>query len=339
MTTYSSLEQRIAAGYLEQFPAFVPAGDAPVSAGEQRAFYELMKSLYQLLRDEPALFAPALHGDDAFPTRYKTGYGKPELQANVSKGRRAINSLLACMYQMGRSEAVRLSRRQRHILSALGVGDAAGLPPAWRWMAARPGADPVAFAYCRFDPSHVYSAEVYGRLLGAGAFRQLEVWMLSQGYRAYDLYHTDYVDFQLTLTYANPAWDAARPNQGFEYKIRHTGIAAQYDICVRNPVSVGLCIPGGLKFFLERFSAMDQGLQDFVLGRTKACDGCRYCVQTDKTGRRPLAAVPVSHRGASHKLCPYFPGYTFSWDRLDPERVSPMIDFMAFMDRFAGKKA
>ncbi len=148
MTSYMNLEQRIAAGYLDQFPAFVPMENAIVSVGEQRAFYELMKSLYQLLRDEPDLFAPVLHEDDAFPSRYKGEYGKPDLQANVLKGRRAINSLLECMYQMGRGAEVKLNRRQRRILSILGVGDADGLSAAWRWMSTRPDADPVAFAYC-----------------------------------------------------------------------------------------------------------------------------------------------------------------------------------------------
>lgn len=325
-------------GYLDQFPAFVPMENAIVSVGEQRAFYELMKSLYQLLRDEPDLFAPVLHEDDAFPSRYKGEYGKPDLQANVLKGRRAINSLLECMYQMGRGAEVKLNRRQRRILSILGVGDADGLSAAWRWMSTRPDADPVAFAYCLFDKSYVYSLDVYRRLLGAEAFRQLEAWMQLHGYRAFDLYNTAYVDYQLTLTYANPAWDAARPNQGFEYKVRHTGIAAQYDVCVRNPATIGLCIPHGMKFFLERFGAMDQQLRDFVLQHTKTCDGCRYCVQTDKTGKRPLAAVPVSVQSTIHKLCPYFPGWTFSWNHLDPELVSSMTHFMAFMDGFVGDK-
>lgn len=335
---YASLEQRMAGAYLAMLPEFVPDEQAEVSADDQKAFYDLIKSLYRLLFDDPSLLVPALHEDDAFPSRYKTGYGKPELQTNVSKYKKATENLLTNMFLMGQGSAVKLNSRQSKILALLGAEDVTRLPAAWTWMSRRPEANQTAFAYCLFNREYVYARGVYARLLGEKAFRRLEEWMISQGYQAYDIYNTAWVDYRLTLTYANPAWGTERPGGGFEYKIRHTGISAQYDAYVRDPASMGVCIPYGLKRFLEEFDSMSGDVKDFVVQHTKRCDGCGYCVQTDKTGKRPPACIPVAYEQTDYKLCPYFPGYTFCWSSVDEPLADQIIAFLAFMDGYAKDK-
>ena len=169
------------------------------------------------------------------------------------------------MFLITQGADVKLNKRQLKILALLGIDDLTKLPMAWTWMSKRPGANQTAFAYCLFKGNYAYSTDVYARLLGEKTFRRLEDWMISQGYKAYDIYSTTWVDYRLTLTYANPAWGKERPNGGFEYKIRHTGISAQYDSYVSNPVSFGLCIPYGLKHFLENFNSMSNNVKDFVI--------------------------------------------------------------------------
>lgn len=331
---YTSLEQRMAGAYLAMLPAFVPKENAEVSVADQRVFYDIMKQLYLLLFEQPALIVPTLHPDDAFPTRYKKGYGKPALEMQVLKVKKAIETLLKNLFLAGQGAEGTLSKRQRHILSILEV-DLAELPSAWTWMSNRPNADPVAFAYCLFDEKHVYTADLYARLLGETPFRRLEQWLLSHGYKPYDMYNTTWVNYQLSLTYANPAWGEERPNGGNEYKIKHTGISAQYDAYVREPAALGLCIPYGMKRFLECFDSMQQKVQAFVAAHTKECNGCGYCIQTDTTGARSFACIPVTYEQVEYKLCPYFPGYTFSWTSLNDELADNIMGMLAFMDRFA----
>lgn len=336
---YSSLEQRMTSAYLTMLPEFIPKKDAPVSIAEQQIFYDLIKKLYQLLYDDPARIVPTLHEDDAFPSRYKKGYGKPELEATVLKIKRAVESLLKNMFLLGQGAEVKLNRRQLKLLSTVGISDLNELPAVWIWMSCRPNANPVAFAYCLFDETYVYSIDVYARLFSEKPFRRLEKWMLSQGYKPYDRYKTDWIDYQLTLAYANPAWNDELPNIGNEYKIKHTGISAQYDAYVRDPAALGLCIPNGLKPFLEQFASMSPAVKAFVIERTKKCDGCRYCVQTDKTGNRPLACIPISYEKVEYRLCPYFPGYQYSWTSIDDELVDNMIEFLSFMDSVLDAKS
>ena len=42
---YASLEQRMAHGYQDLFPDFIPDENGPVSAAEQKFFYDLMQEL------------------------------------------------------------------------------------------------------------------------------------------------------------------------------------------------------------------------------------------------------------------------------------------------------
>lgn len=103
-------------------------------------------------------------------------------------------------------------------------------------------------------------------------------------------------------------------------------------------MALGLCITYGLKNYLEKFDSMSSTLKDFVIEYTKKCDRCHYCVQTDKTGTRPLAYLPIDYNREKYELCPYFPGYTYSWTSIDDELVDRIIEFLSFMDEFISKK-
>ena len=142
----------------------------------------------------------------------------------------------------------------------------------------------------------------------------------------------------MSLSIVNPKWGEGAPNGGYEYKIKHTGISALYDDYVENPKTLGLCIPGGMKPYLSAFDSMDSDLQEFVVQRTKKCDGCGYCVQTDKTGLRPLAFILINHESGDDKLCPYFPGYRYCWQNIDSTLVEKLMKMLSFMDNFSPGK-
>ena len=330
---FLSLEQRMAQGYIDLFPQFIPDKNAPVSAAEQEAFYNLIKSLYKLAFDEPLLFVTSLHEDDAYPSRYKSSYGKPNLVADMKKFTKAIDTLLQNMFLLGQGEKVKLNKRQQAVLTTLGITEYSKLPAAWEWMATKNTGSLIAFSYCLFDFSYPYTSEIYARLLGEAAFRKLENWMLSNGYERFTIHNTTASDCKLNLTVANPKWNSTPPTGGFEYKIRHTGIAAQYDFYTKKPSVLGLCIPNGMKQYLEKFDEMESALQEFVAERTKKCDHCRYCVQTDKTGSRPLAYITVNFDFKAMKLCTYFPGYRYSWTSIDDELADKLIMMLSFMDK------
>jgi len=332
--TFTSLEQRIAHTYMDMFPKFVPNKSAKIEIAEQENFYFIMKNLYQLSFNEPLLFVSSLHEDDVYPGRNKKFYGKPELITNMRKFLKAMDSLQQSMYLLGQGSNANINKKQQEVLTKLGINNYSKLPTAWTWMANRPESNIVEFMYCLFDRDYPYSSDIYASLLGESSFRKLEKWIIKQGYKRFDIHNVTASDCKLTLTYANPLWGKEPPKGGFEYKIKHTGISAQYDFYVKQPAVFGLCIPNGLKTYLDAFDSMSTKNKNFVVNRTKKCDGCRYCVQTDKTGSRPLAFIQVNYEQKKYNLCPYFPGYCYSWTSINDDLADQLIEMLSFMDKF-----
>jgi len=335
---YTSLEQRMASSYIDLFPRFIPEDSAEVSVSEQEEFYLLMKRLYSLAYEESLLFVSALHADDAYPNRFnKKSYGKPELLVSQKKFQKAVDTQLQTMFLLGQGKPVNLNKRQKEIFSRLGIEDLSfsGLPAAWKWMANRPESDFERFSHCFFKTGYPYTSELYAKLLGSAAFYKIENWMREHGYVRYDIKNIPASDCKIILAYANPAWSKEPPRGDFEYKVRHTGISVRYDAYIQKPCVLGICIPGGMKPYLEHFDEMTPALQDFILKKTKRCNACGYCIQTDKTGNRPFSHVRVNQGGDdSAELCPYFPGYRFCFTSLDEELADRIIEMLEFMDRF-----
>jgi hypothetical protein len=333
---FSCLEQRMAQSYLDLLPKFIPDENAKIGISEQEEFYLLIKSLYTLAFDEPLLFVPLLHEDDAFPNVFnKTAYKKPELLSNMRKFTKTVDTILQNMYLAGQKADVKMNKRQNEILAKLRVNDLSKLPTAWTWMANRSNSNIIEFMHCLFNRNYPYTSDIYANLLGETAFRKLENWMFSKGYKTFDLYDVTASCCKLSLTYANPLWDKTPPNGGFEYKIRHTGISIRYEREIKEPVIFGLCIPKNIfKILLTDFNTMGNDLQQFIISRTKICNGCKYCIQTDKTNTRPFAIINVNYEKKSYQLCTYFPGYNYCWKNINDGLVEQLICMLSFMDKY-----
>jgi hypothetical protein len=335
--SFKSLEQRMAKSYIDLFPKFIPDENAPVTISEQEEFYLIMKNLYQLGFDDPLLFVVSINEDDVFPNGLKKSYGKPKLWSNMKNFTKSMDSLLQNMFLIGQNSVSKINKRQEVILSKLGINDFTKIPSAWTWMANRPETNIIKFSRCFFQNDYPYQSDFYAPLFGESSFRKLENWMITQGYKRYDIYDINQWHAILSLTYANPLWNKELPNHGFEYKIRHTGISATYDPYFRDPAVFGLCIPNGFKKYLDNFDLMEKNLQKFVVAQTKKCDGCNYCIQTDKTKSRPKAYMTIEFEEKKYNLCSYFPGYTYCWTSINDELVDQLIIMLSFMDKFIKK--
>jgi hypothetical protein len=332
---FKNLEQRMAQTYIDTFPEFRPVENG-WSVLEQESFYKLMHGLYLLAHDEPGLFVNQLHEDDFYTNRFnKSSEGKPDLQKNMKLMTKSVDDLLEVMYQMGVNRtAVKLNKRQSVILKRLGVNDAGVLPAAWVWMATQEGANLLAFSRCLFDKHYPYTRVVFARLLGdSDAYHKLEKWLIEHDYTRYE-----YLDGKMSLDYANLTWDKKPPAGGFQFKIRHTGISLGYDKWVQNPAILGLCIPNGLKDYLGSFQDMEESLKEFVITRTKKCDKCDYCIQTDKTRSRPRAYITTIFNKKTYYLCPLFPGYSYCWSSINDDVVNNSMAIMSFMDSFLKRR-
>ena len=268
--TYKYLEQRMAQTYIDMFPKFIPDVHAQVTVPEQKDFYDIMRNLYQLAFDEPLLFVTKLNEDDIYPNKMSIkAYNKPKLILNMKKFRKAVNIIVQELYVLGQDNEIKLNKRSINILSRLGLNDFSKLPPALVWMAKRDTAiivkslpiqwdashihhAVVEFAFSHFNKEHSYTYDFYSRLFDDKAFLKIITWMEKQGYKRYEFKYMDGGDFMLSLTYANPIWSPGVPNKSYFYKIKHTGIAMDFNPYKLLPQYLGLCIPKGLmKTMLE----------------------------------------------------------------------------------------
>ena len=253
---YTSLEQRMAKSYMDLFPKFVPDENAPVTISEQEEFYLIMKNLYQFGFDEPLLFVSSLNQDDVFSNGLKKSYDKPKLAMNMKNFLNSMDSLLQNMFIVGQNSVSKVDKRQQIILSKLGINNLNKLPPAWTWMSKRPESNIIKFQRCYFKNGYPYQSDFYASLFGESSFRKPENWLIAQGYNRYNVYEINqWHSILRSLTYANSLWSKESPKGGFEYKIRHTGISATYDRYFKDPAVFGLCIPNGLRVFLEAFES------------------------------------------------------------------------------------
>jgi len=162
------------------------------------------------------------------------------------------------------------------------------------------------------------------------AFRRLDQWLIGHGYVPQTLLDVVGSDCKLALNYYNPAWDKKAPTG--TGPVRHTGITALYEPKWQHSPVFWLGMPNSQKGCLGQFSFMSEQLQDFIMAHTKECNGCRYCVQVDKSGKRPLACTEVLYNQDKYNLCPLFPGGSYKWQSINNELVDRLIEILTFMD-------
>lgn len=100
----------------------------------------------------------------------------------------------------------------------------------------------------------------------------------------------------------------------------HAGIEVSYEDIVGESCYVWLRVPD-FENVLKQSDQLSQDVKKFLVNHIKQCDGCRYCVQTDKTGKRPLAAVALEKT----MKCPRFPSFSMNWRSLSDELAEDML--------------
>ena len=353
---FPSMEQRIIHTYLDTFPDFYPNPSADITDQAQRQFYDFMLHAYETLAERPSLLFSQTHEDGAHTNRFNKGADrKPEMSNQLRRSLAKMEDLLGALYRIGETGRLvghrlltgigtKINRNHLTLLAELGItcakeggemslshGQMDELMLAWNWMATRPGASVLAFSRCLFDPEHSYASGIYGRLLNnQEAYRKLISYLKANGYA-----RIDNRDNQIALDYVKNYDPKDQQVKDAWAERSHGGISLKYDPIVKQPAYLSLRVPKP-KVILSRFDDMGEDLRSFVVASNKQCDGCRYCVQTDKTGKRGCSSVIVSHHGREYELCLLFPGFSYSWPQLDENLANGMMQYLTFIDETLG---
>lgn len=350
-TVFKNLEQRVVGSYIDTFPAFVPEKCSEVTEAGQKQFYDFIRNIYLKIFDNPLLLYTKLNEEDFYTYRFNKAFDKkPKLYEQMQSDTKKIEEFLSVLFEMGISghigddklivdQSIKVNNRYISLLeqggltytkengqSVFSYDNGTAMFRVWKWMTERPGASKLSFSRCLFNAEHSYASDIFARLLGnEKAFYTLEKYLTDHGY-----IRIDNRDNQIALDYVKNYDKKDMPVKDSWAERTHGGISLKYYYYVAKPACISLRLPR-LKELLNNFDSMEAELKEFVVKKNKKCDGCRYCVQTDKTGKRDLIFITVSF-DKEYNLCPLFPGFNYCWDHMDDTLASNMMQCLSFID-------
>ncbi len=344
---YTSLEQLIATRYLDALSDYADV-DGQISVLAQNAVRSLLSTVYSAIAEDPKLLFASLHDPDIYHNRYnKSSENKPELYGLIKRAAAAIDGVVANIAEISKAseraegiftvpKTVKIKQSHIAVFNVVGIT----IVKTKTGFEIDPGKHTLAFemlkcidvdlmqlSYGIFSNQEKSIAAIYRRNLGdPEAFDMLIEYLAENGY-----YCQTMREDQLNLDYAKDYGKKATPLKSAWGERNHGGVSFAYHRDVEPAFICALRIPAN-KVLLTMADRMPLSLRGFVVRRNTKCSGCRYCVQTDKTGARPLIYIPVEHDGETHNLCPNFPGFAFTFEKLDIETVTHMIEYLRFID-------
>lgn len=354
---FDNLAQRMVYVYLGTFPSFVPAASAFASQAAQRQMCDFVRGILVKTYDDPSLLNLPAFPDDCYEN-WMCNNQKPELIKAMRKIDKGITGFFLLLEQIGEAGEIedgtlRIDKNRCRVnatvvqqLRHFGVNGEDGkttlvlsseafpaIFPAWKLLAKITARQreilPVpyrrdallVFLHGTFDPEQPHASEAFAALSGdRRRFQALEAFFVDAGYRraGSEVFNPGGTpDLQISLCWHKhyTAKDAG-------------GIFIWYDFRKKDQLKFDLRA-SRFRELLQAFAQMDDELKDLVLARTKPCNACDYCTQTNKA-KRQLATFTATHRGTTYQVCPFFPSLT--WHYLDDAAVSGMIKLLSFAE-------
>lgn len=343
---FKSLGKRIIYAYLASYPEFVPWPDES-SPESQRQLHSFFHDMIHTCYQNPELIGIAPEPDRCFEERWHLNNRDPELMDAMLKTEKKFLDWVGTLYQLGTLGEVRenglfvsnsawkLTSKTLERLLHFGLkGETTpdgillhckAYPAMFPAFIKRSGTDKYQGGQntrlIRFllgiDPNRPYHAtQMFGKLYDDPSW----------------LYSLESFFEKLGYTCSNgdiwERWPAVKWEK--EYSAKERGYL---HITFRWRDRLQLCyefrVPS-FRLLLGHYEEMDYALGELCFTRTKVCDNCGYCTQTDKSGRRQKLALPLKYPEGEMLKCPLWPW--FSWSEMDGETIAKMERLFLFAE-------
>lgn len=185
----------------------------------------------------------------------------------------------------------------------------------------------VFFSRCVFDPTQNWIARVFDKLLQAnGKLIETCEALEKRGYKRIDCKDGK----RISLDYVKPHGKKQMPVKISWADQTHSGIEVTYEELRLEPAFFWIRVPN-YKTVLANADKLPEKAVDFFVNCTKRCNGCKYCVQTDKTHTRPVAAISLKGKA----LCPLYPSFTMNWRSFSAELAEAAVLIADTVDNLA----
>lgn len=315
--SFESLGKRIIHPYLAAYPAFKPVSDFNVSEKAQLQMYDFIYESLTTIITDLSIINVGHEPDDCFE-HWQMNNSKPELMYKMQKIRKNFFNLFEYFIKIGLSgEALQdglfihknnlgITQKTMDKLLLFGLicmenedgyfithNKHKEMFSAWKLhcLISKDNKiktqDIMTFMLgCHGDKKYT-AAEMFGKVGNAALITELEQFFSTKGYTL--------KNDELRVTYEKEYPDKQKAHLNIFYDWRKV-----------NPMTFEFKAPH-FSEVLKNYNQMDDELKALVFNRTKICDGCGYCTQTDKTGKRPRLTMSLELNGETLPKCPLFP--------------------------------
>ncbi len=342
--SFDSLAKRVAYGYKSILPDFIPIEEVGVSEVSQRHMHGFLHDVISIIYENPAIINLPEVKDD-FYENWELLNSKAELIGTMRKTETALLDFYAYLYKLGKCGEVRDNKlyvskdkmkfvKKRLIqLQNFGLMNESDadvtvfycskypeLFPAWKLLCKAELVsvrhDIGKFIFCMYDISKYRAEQLFGNVTSSRAYiADLEGYFKDKGYS----YSFD--DYGIY-------WEK-------EYAEKKKGKADFFFDCKRrDQMTYAFHIPS-FRQMLTYYNKMDSELKELTFSRAKKCDGCGYCTQTDKSGKRKPVAMTLEYNGQSSEKCPLWPNLT--WKYIDEREVKIIKKLFEFYESISAE--
>lgn len=361
---FENLAQRSIYNFIATYSPFYPIKSTEVSTEEQRNAYDFIKNIFERAYENPVLIGLKIEPDDSYGN-WELHKTKPKLAPAIRDNIKKLEELINVLWSVSlnghiQGETIMIKQEEIDLKSSLIKKlSAIGLvvtkledsyvfhfnfsPKGLKLLAeislknekvSKDGHPKPYLLFSRgvFDAEATWLQEVFGTMfVDRKPYDRLMTFLQVNNYQRIDnKEHSP----QISIDYIKCYGKIDDPLKAAWGERTHGGIEFTYEECRKHQSLIGLRIPY-FSEILKNHEKMNEKLKGLVIYKNKKCDGCRYCVQTDKTGKRPFAFVDID----GHKLCTMFAGFMYVWRELDDLGTDCIIEMLTFIDElFADRR-
>lgn len=334
---FDSLAQRIIYTYKCTYPICIPIEDDRASVSSQRQMHGFLQDAINSIYNNPGLLNLQEETDDFYEV-WMLNNSKPELDSKMRKIEKVLFDFYAYLYKLGECGEVKdhklyvsrdnmkFVKKRLQQLEQFGLYSESNdtstifyckkypeLFPAWKLLCnekqCSPKGEIARFIYCIYDVSKYNAEHLFGNLVDDSTLiQELEQYLKEKGF------HKTFDEFGIHWDKEYP--DKQRGNAGFSFQWKK-----------RDQMAFSFRVPN-FRIALNHFDEMNQVLKELTFSRTKICDGCGYCTQMDKTGKRMPLTLDLEYNGKKLGKCPLFPNLTWRYiDKNEVKHIKELFDF------------
>ena len=334
---FDSLAQRIIYAYKCTYPICIPIEEDKASESSQRQMHGFLHDVINRLYNNPGLLNLQEETDDFYEV-WMGNNSKPELDGKMRKIEKVLFDFYAYLYKLGvcgevndhnliiSKNNMKFVKKRLQQLEQFGLSSVSNdistifycekypeLFPAWKLLCDKKESSAkvniARFIYCMYDISKFNAEHLFGNLIDdSNLIRELERYFDEKGF------HKSFDEFG--IHWDKEYLDKQKGNAGFSFHWKK-----------REQMAFSFRVPN-FRIALSHFEEMNHVLKELTFSRTKICDGCGYCTQMDKTGKRMPLTLDIKYDGKMLGKCPLFPNLTWrNIDNIEVEHIKELFDF------------